>query len=174
MRSPFNSLNPLLLSITLLALVPFTSCGEAPTEPVRSLGGELGIAEANPESNGQVFMALPPFGLGIVSFPQACFVFEPGFEPDPHSWERSTMEAVVTKEHALVQDGILLAGSFFTGLLEGSGHGVLNGHFRRDGTFIGATLKINGTLNNGAKVNCKLNIDRNGNPVQSFVRIGTP
>lgn len=174
MRHLFCSSRILRTSVLAFTLLALTSCGEIPAEPDRSPPAGLGIAAmANPASNGQIHMAFPPdiAGFSIVSFPEACILFQPGgAEPEPDSWVRATLEDIVTKEHLVVQDGILLAGSFFTGLQIGQGHGVLNAHFDREGSFKGASLKINGTLDEGGKVNCSLNVDRDFN-AKGFIKV---
>ena len=168
-------------AIVVAAFLVAASCSDLPTETPEASPPLLSSVEAwsamanpsgpNPASNGQLFFSSPFVGFGVVQFPEACFLFEPGGDAEPDSWLRATLDDIVTMEHLVVQDGVLLVGSFFTGLEFGEGNGVLNAHFRRDGTFWGATISIVGKLEDRRSVNCKLNIGPDGEVVRSSISV---
>ena len=177
-RSVSRALRP---AVVVAALLVATACSDLPTETPEASQPLLTSVEAwsamanapgpNPASNGQLFFPISVAGFGVVQFPEACFLFEPGGDAEPDSWVRATLENIVTMEHMVVQDGVLLVGSFFTGLEFGEGNGVLNVHFRRDGTFRGLTISIVGKLEDRRSVNCKLNVGPDGEVVRSSISV---
>ena len=161
----------LALAIAACGDVTGTPSADSPLVPTGIEASVVSAQSASATSNGQLFLSSPLAGFGVVNFPEACFVFDMTFG-EPDSWFRATQEDIVTMEHHVVQNGLLLVGSFFTGLQGGSGHGTLNGRYARDGTFRGATISVNGTLDDGRAVSCKLVVTPSGEVSHSTIRVG--